>query len=387
MRIAESIKINPMYKYLMLLAIVSSSGLQGWHSLYNNFAVDYAHVNGFQTGIIQSFRELPGFLSLLVIYLLLVIKEHKLAALSILVFGIGVMLTGVFPSFWGLLITTFIMSVGFHYFEAVNQSLILQNFNLYDAPTVMGKYKSYSSIANIIVGVVIWVLVSYSGIFKIPQIYLLTGGLTILAAIYGLSRNPRPNNSEPQIRKIMFKKKYWLYYLLSFFSGARRQILIVFAVFLLVSKYHFTVENIALLFILNNALAYFVNPLVARSINRFGERKVLTMEYSCMILVFLSYAFIEIGWVAALLYMLDNMFFSFAMSINTYLQKTAEPRDISSTVATGFTINHISAVIIPVVGGILWMLNFRLAFFAGAGFAACSLILTQFILPRSVTKQ
>jgi len=98
-RMTKDWKKNIMYQYLMLLVIAATAGHQGWRTLFNNLAVDEVGINGFQVGIIQSVREIPGFLALLVVYLLLVIKEHKLSAISVLFVGVGVACTGFFQVF------------------------------------------------------------------------------------------------------------------------------------------------------------------------------------------------------------------------------------------------------------------------------------------------
>ncbi|MFH1964789.1 MAG: MFS transporter, partial [Acidobacteriota bacterium] len=124
------IKKDPMYRFLILLTVAAALGLQFWRTLFNNFAVEVASLEGFQVGIIQSVREVPGFLALLAVYAMLVIREHRLSALSILVLGVGVGVTGFSPSYYGLVFTTLIMSFGFHYYETTNQSLTLLNLAL-----------------------------------------------------------------------------------------------------------------------------------------------------------------------------------------------------------------------------------------------------------------
>jgi MFS family permease len=126
--------------------------------------------------------------------------------------------------------------------------------------------------------------------------------------------------------------------------------------------------------------------MIGRFILRFGERKLLSMEYLVLILVFVAYAFVESKILAGVLYVLDHVFFSFAMGIKTYFQKIADPRDIAASAAVGFTINHIAAVILPVVGGLLWMVNYKIPFLAGAVFSFVSLCLVQCI-PAPLKKE
>ncbi|WP_430931625.1 hypothetical protein [Saccharicrinis sp. 156] len=135
-----------MYSFLLLLCITMIAGLQAWRTVFNNYAVDEIGITGFQIGIVQSVREISGFLALLVVYLLLLVKEHRLAALSVLVMGVGVGFTGLFPSFGGLVFTTLIMSLGFHYSKTVNKSLTLQHFSQKQVPVVMGRIKSVGAL-------------------------------------------------------------------------------------------------------------------------------------------------------------------------------------------------------------------------------------------------
>jgi hypothetical protein len=370
----KEIKKNPMYGYLLLLVIAMTIGFQAWRTLFNNYAVDEVGINGFQAGIIQSVREIPGFLALLVVYLLLLFKEHRLAAFSILLMGVGVLATGLLPSFGGLIITTLLMSIGFHYFETMNQSLTLQYFNKKQSPLMMGKIKSLGALTNIIVGATIWFAAPY---MSLSMQFIAFGSIVLLLGIFALTKNPVDKNIPKQQKKMVLKKKYWLFYTLNFLSGARRQIFVVFAVFMLVEKYNFQIKEIAILFIINNIITYFMAPIIGKGINRFGERTILSIEYLSLIVIFLCYALIENRTAAATLYVADHIFFSAAMAINTYFQKTGEPNDIAPSMAVGFTINHISAVIIPVIGGALWMLNWRIPFFAGAGIAAFSLFFAQ----------
>lgn len=366
----KSIEQEPMFRYLLLLAAAAAIGLQGWRTLFNNFAVDEIGLNGLQIGIVQSIREIPGFLSLLVIFVLLIVQEHKLAAWSIIILGLGVISTGFLASFAGLIFTTFIMSMGFHYFETTNQSLSLQYFSHQHTPIVLARIRSLTALTNIAVGLLIFVLNNY---FNFVSNYSLLGGIVIAMGIYALSLKPTKTNLPIQHKKMIVRRRYWLYYMLNFLSGARRQIFVVFAVFLLVERHHFSIQHISLLFVLNNIIAYFFNPLIAKGINRYGERSMLAVEYSCLIIIFVAYAIVDTAWVVALLYILDHIFYNFHIGIRTYFQKHADPKDIAPSMAVGFTINHITAVVVPVIGGIMWLQNWQLPFLGAAALALCSL--------------
>jgi hypothetical protein len=365
-----------MFIFLLVLTIASAIGFQGWRTLINNYAVEVGHLSGFEMGLVQSLREVPGFLALLVIYLLLFMSEHRLGALSVLIMGLGVTMTGFSPTLTGIIISTVILSFGLHYYQTVNQSLILQYFDHTTAPLVFGRLRSLGAVTNIAVGLLILFLSKW---LSYTQLFIVLGGVTMAAGLWCLTRDPSDKNLPPQKRKMIVRKKYWLFYTLSLLAGSRRQIFVAFAVFLLVQKFGFTVKEITILFVVNNIVGYFVNPLVGKAVNRVGERYVLSLEYLVLIGVFLVYAYTQSKILVTCMYILDHLVFNFAMAIRTFFQKIADPRDIAPSMAVGFTINHVAAVVIPVLGGMLWLLDYRIVFIAGTGLAAISLALCQLI--------
>ena len=160
-------------------------------------------------------------------------------------------------------------------------------------------------------------------------------------------------------------------------AGARRQIFMAFAVFLMVTNFHFSIQEITILFVINNALIFFLYPLIGKGIIRFGERKVLSLEYASLIFIFLAYAAVQSKMIIAILYILDQVFYTFHIAIETYFQKIADPRDIASSISVSYTINHIAAVVLPALGGILWMIDYRIPFVFAALFSLVSLMAVQ----------
>jgi hypothetical protein len=372
----EKVKKDPMYRYLIVFTICSTMGLQTWLTLFNNFAVEVARLDGSHIGVIQSVREIPGFLALLAVFVIMLIKEHRLSALSILILGLGLAFTGWFPSYAGLVTTTLVMSFGFHYFETTNMSLTLQYFDKGTSPWVFGKQRSFAAASNIAVGILIYFL---AFLLNFARIYLMIGALIVVAGVWGLLQDPSDKTLVPQHKKMIVRKKYWLFYFLTFMAGARRQIFMAFAVLLMVQKFNYSVQEITILFVINNIINYYLSPLIGKNIIRFGERKVLSLEYFSLIFIFTAYATTTSKLLVAALYILDHIFFNFAIAIRTYFQKVGDPRDIAPSMAVGFTINHIAAVFLPALGGVLWMIDYRIPFFGGAVMALVSLFAVQLI--------
>ena len=363
-----------MLQFLLVLSIASMVGLQGWRTLLNNFAVEWVHLEGSHIGVIQSVREVPGFLALMAVWVMLLVREHRLSAISILVLGAGVGATGYFPSFAGVAATTMLLSFGFHYYETTNQSLTLQYFDHLTAPRVLGAVRSISAATNIAVGGLVYIMSWY---MNYREMFLALGLMVTGFGIWGLTRNPVDREMVPQSKRMVFKWKYGLFYFLTFMAGARRQIFVAFSVFLLVKVFAFNVREVTILFVINNVISYFTAPMIGKAIIRYGERRVLSLEYAGLVFVFLAYAVTGSRWVAAGLYVLDNLLFNFSMAVRTYFQKVADPQDIAPSMAVGFTINHIAAVVLPVIGGLLWVVDYRIPFVFAAVLSLFSLVAVQ----------
>ena len=339
---------------LILMSVATPIAFNGWSALLNNFVVERANFTGVEIGILQSIREIPGFLAFTIIFVLLIIKEQSFSVIALALMGLGVALTGFFPTVYGLYFTTIIMSTGFHYFETVKNSLSLQWLTKDEAPQVLGKLIAVGSITSLILYGFIW---SFLEIFKIDYIYIfLFCGVTCIAiAIYLQFSFPIFKPKNIQHKNIILRKKYSLYYILIFLSGARRQIFIVFAAFLMVEKFKYSASQVTLLFLINYLFNWLFAERIGKFIHIFGEKKSLTFEYIGLIIVFVSYALVTNAYIAAILYVIDHMFFALALAINTYFQKIADPKDIASSAGVSLTINHIAAIFVPVLLGFLWI--------------------------------
>ncbi|GEA60865.1 MFS transporter [Vibrio comitans] len=361
--------------FLILISIVVPVAFSSWMALLNNFVIERANFDGADIGLLQSVREIPGFLAFTVVFVLLFIREQKFMLVSLFMLSLGTFLTGFFPSVTGLLLTTLLMSTGFHYFETLKQSLSLQWLSKDEAPEMLGKMISIGALASLLTYGALWVMLE---VLKLDYIvvYAITGGAALVLVALMTIGFPQFKTDTVQNKKLVLRKRYWLYYALTFMSGARRQIFTVFAGFLMVEKFGYSAADVTLLFLVN----YLFNFLFAKKIGRFigvvGERKALVFEYIGLIGVFLGYAFVQSAEWAAALYVIDHLFFALALAIKTYFQKIADPADMASTAGVSFTINHIAAVVIPVTFGVIWLTSPALVFVIGAMMAAVSLILS-----------
>ncbi|MCB1671360.1 MAG: MFS transporter [Gammaproteobacteria bacterium] len=363
---------------LFLLAIGNAIAFSTWQVLLNNYVVERASFSGEEIGILQSLREVPGFLAFTAVWVLLILRQQSFAILSLIVLGAGTAITAFYPQALWLYFTTVLMSVGFHYLETLQNSLSLQWLERQEAPVVMGQILSARSFTSLLV---LGALYLYFLFFETNYlaVYLLAGCTCVAIGIFCWLSLPHFQDTVIQRRELFLRQKYWLYYALTFLSGARRQIFVVFAGFLLVEKFGFPVENMVLLTLINAAMTTWLAPRTGRLISVIGERRALTLEYLGLIVIFVSYAFVNSIAIAIMLYLLDHLFFAMAIAIKTYFQKIADPSDIAATSGISFTINHIAAVILPASLGLIWIVNPGAVFLIGAAIAVCSLLLGQLI--------
>jgi len=381
-------------------------GFRLWQSIFNNFAVEELGVRANQIGLVQAFREIPGLMGFLVGMLVLLLVEMRIAGLSVVLMGAGVFLTAAARDLSGLIGATLVMSVGFHFFYTSNASAVLLTVGPGEAPKVLGRLNSLGALAAVLGTLFIFGTLDalgYRTLFRIGGAVVVIGGLALLP--FGR----QPVRAERTGRRPLLRRRYGLYYALELLMGSRRHIFTTFAVFLLVQEYQVTAQTITLLFLLNNLIGTYFHQAFGKTVARFGERRVLTINFVLLTVIFLGYALIPTldvlerptfqmpevslgGWVLfptlpatpgllilLALFVVDHVLFGFSIALQSYFQKMAlGPEEITPNLSLGQTINHIAAVIVPVVGGVVWeALGAQYTFLAGVAIVLLSLALTR----------
>ena len=373
---------------LILMAIALPLAFSVWSALLNNFVVEIIRFDGLDIGLLHTIREIPGFLAVGVISILLFFREQTLALLMLCVLGLATAVTAWLPFLSGILTITLLSSIGFHFFETVNQSLQLQWFSKKEAPRKLGKLMAIGSAATLIAYTFLvlgWDKLNLS----FNSAYMIAGFSCFSLAVLGYLIFPNFEAPIPQRKRMVLRKRYWLYYLLQFMSGARRQIFVVFAGFMMVERFGLDVQQLTTIYLINLMFNIALAPLLGRAVARYGERKALAIEYFGLSLVFFAYGGIYLfGWgvfIATLLYLLDHLFFALALAIKTYFQKIADPQDIAATAAVAFTINHIAAIFLPLGLGFLWLASPFLVFCTAGTLSFISFALAL-LIPRQPVK-
>jgi hypothetical protein len=369
---------------LFLMAAAQPISFATWTALLNNFVIEVAGFTGQEIGWLHTVREIPGLLAVGAILVLLVLREQVLALMALALLGIATAFTAWFPSYMGILVMTLLSSIGFHYFETANQSLQMQWIDKKDAPRVLGRIVAAGAAASLLAYGAIVLLWNRLGL-DYNTVYMAAGGLTLLIVVFAAFAYPQFQGDHVQHKHMVLRRRYWLYYALQMMAGARRQIFVVFAGFMMVEKFGMHVSEMTGLLLVNYLINMLVAPSMGRALGKYGERNVMGFEYIGLTLVFLAYGGLYwFGWgivVAGGLYILDQLFFALSFSLKTYFQKIGDPKDMAPTSAVAFTINHIAAVFLPAALGYMWAKSPDHVFLLGAGMAVFAFLLVC-LIPR-----
>ena len=372
-------------KTLFISNMALMFGFNVWRAVFNNLAVENLGMDAVAIGIIQSIREIPGLLGFFFLVMVALFRsELRSMGTNIIVLGVGLVITGVADSLLILTVGTLVTSIGFHYFYSGSQAVLLQVTKTEDTPYALGRLSSMGSLATFIA----MLSVSGSALFLDNRTIVIIGGIIVI--VVGLVLLPRMNvpqryPGEGKRAREAFRREYLMYYALTLLQGMRRHIFTTFAIFLLVQVHGLQTWQTALLFLINSVANYFALPQLGRLVGRFGEQRVLTFNFTGLMFIFAGYAFIDSTPVLLVLFVLDNIFFGFNLAVNSYFQKIAvRPEDITPNMSIGQSINHVAAVIIPVVGGWLWAtFDASIPFLIGAAVAFVSLfVVNQMRVPQ-----
>lgn len=355
-------------------------GFYTWRIMFNNFAVEGFEATATDVGAIQAAREIPGLLAFGVGFLALHLTESRIAAMSIIVLGLGLILSGLSSSLMMLGLATVFMSFGFHYFEPTNSAQLLMLSKPGELGKTQGRLRSFESMAGLGGAGLVLILTLF---LDYRETFYLIGAMVLVAGLYLVVALPT-NRAKTEKRKVHLKKKYRLYYALAFLRGCRRHIFTTFAIFLLVKDYELSITAVSALMLANNLITIFTNRWIGIISDRHGERIVLVFSSFTLVLIFLGYAYVS--WLPLLitLYFLDHILFGSSIALKSYLRQISTTEDLTGCLSFGMTANHVTAVVVPILGGAAWMTLGHEATFVGGAVIVLIDALLALKIPKSL---
>ncbi len=385
------------WRLFILLNFLFAFGFSVYGGVFQNFFRDVLHGSPLQLGQLESYRELPGLLAALMAGTLVALAESRVAGLGLLITAGGIGVTGLVTEYavtiahndphaslavvrYLLLIgVTVFWSIGFHLWASVAPAITIALAKGLEGGRHLGRMNAISSSATLCaLGFALLLSHFLPNIGYKPYFYL--AGLCILAsAVLCAMLSTHAEGGERA--RIILRREYGLYYLLSFLEGCRRQIFSIFASFALILVYHVELGPMLALQFVNAILISATAPAIGRLVDRRGERGPLTFYSIGLIVVFLGYATFHNVWALCALFLIDNVLFTFGVGFTTYLHRIVRPKELTPCLSMGVTMNHIAAVTVPAGGAWLWMRfhNYQLPFWVGVAIAAISLCATRWL--------
>ncbi len=378
---------------LTLLAVTTFAAtisLNVVQTISPNYFRDEIGMDGALNGYLIAIRELPGFLLIFVAALLLRLGMARATALSLAIMGVGYAFYASAGSFPSLIIPTLIGSVGFHSWLQLQDALGLSLARPGEEGSVLGRFRGIGFAGSMLaLAAVLAVVLGVdwaTGDLRANQgpwlrgMYVASGVAAVIGAI-AILRFPVSEDARAAARAapaITWRREYGLYYWLSFLDGSRMQIYFAFAPFVLVEQFGVDALRLTTLLIVSSLINWRTGALVGRLVDRFGEKRILTVGYALHLVVFLGFAFSRNVWLLYLTYLGYNFLFLFSIGTTTYLRKICRREDLAPSLAMGVSLSHLTAIVVPIVGAALWeRLGYQFPFLFGTVFVFGSLWLTQ----------
>src|SRR5665647_1211163 len=389
-------KIKQLFTPLILFAL--SSLMMGMYSglydpSFNNYLAQVHHVSEVARGGLEFPRELPGFLVVFVFTALLFLADTRIAAISALLVGLALWGQGFLaPNIATVVIWMLIWSTGAHLFMAVSPIIGLRLATDGQEGRRLGQLGSMESL-----GTLLGIIIVYWGAsrlhFSFGVIFGVAGICALLASLGLFLIKPQPLTKVS--RHLVFKKEYRLFYLLNIVFGARKQIFLTFAPWVLIKVFHADIATFAVLGFIGTVLNLFFRPWLGKAIDTWGERTIIMLESCLLIVICLLYGFAG-SWFTARVaviiimacYICDQLLFSVRIARTTYLNRIVDtPDDLGATLSMGLTMDHGLSMLVPLGGGLLWAYYGYISVFLVAGaLAIVNLWLATYIPERNPAK-
>lgn len=381
--IKNSFKTDRDFSLFLIVALFTgvASGINS--TVFNNFLSDVYNLSASARGIVEFPRELPGALIMVVLGILSFLGDIRMSIVGMICAALGMLGLGMFsPTFATMLVWMMVLSLGTHIFMPLSAGIGMNLSQRENFGVRLGKYSAYNLIATIVGYGIVWLGFKYLGL-TYQLAFVIAAVFYVFAAIFLGLMNPR--KPEKKKVKFVFRKEYTLYYILSVVNGARKQIFLTFAPWVLIQVYHIGPPTFAILGLIVSVVSILTRTMVGNAIDKKGERFVLSLEAIVLIIICTGYAFaadIVSAGVAAIIisacYIIDNSMSVVEMARSTYVKKIAlHPEDVTPTLSAGTSFDHIIAMTIPFFGGILWStMGYKYVFLVAAFIALLNLFLT-----------
>ncbi|MGE5577628.1 MAG: MFS transporter [Syntrophothermus sp.] len=390
-RVSRVMKRQNLWLFLLAgMFLGLTSGM--FDTTFNNFLNDTYRISAGTRGWLEFPRELPGFLVAVFSGMLFFLAEAHMASLAVMLLSLGLVGLAFFaPTFGWLLPWMVVQSTGAHLYMPISQTLGVAVAEKDQVGRRLGQLGAVNIAATVAGSGLVWLGLEHLN-FGYRTIFLLAAVSAMMATASLWKINL--HNGEVQERrrmKFVFKRRYKLFYALNVLFGARKQVFLTFAPWVLIKVFGQPASTIAKLWIVSAVLGIGFRPLLGKLIDLLGERAILVGEAVALVFICLGYGYgPQLGqgtyglWLVYLCFVLDQLLFAVGMARTTYLNKIAEsPADLTPTLSLGISIDHAVSMTIPILGGLVWSrYGYQSVFLGAAAIAMVNILAAAFVRTR-----
>jgi predicted MFS family arabinose efflux permease len=334
--------------FLLSLGIGLQSGVS------TNFIKDIG-LSGSQVLLQAGIREIPGLFLMFIAALIMHLPLKWRSVAAVLIMGAGFTLYATVHSWSALVVVSLIGSLGMHLWMPLNNSLGLGIAKKENSGKVLGTLSAVAALASM-AGIGSIILLTHW--LSLRLLIGVAGGLIVLAAIVLMRLPQNIGETKKAQPRLLFKKRYWVYYVLLLFEGSRTQVFFTFNTMVLVYTYGLSAMQISILLLVSSLVNFLLSQKLGQLLDVIGERKMLTIGYIALILCFVGYALVNQVWFLGLMLVFINFLGQFSIGLSTYVNRVSPPEELTPTLSTGVSINHVTSVgmsflagaLLPVVG-------------------------------------
>ena len=341
---------SPYLVTLALTVFLANFGQGLFGGVSTNFFVNVLGLSGRQVLWMTGVREIPGLSLMLIAALISRLPLSYRTALSLVVMGVGFALYATAQSYAALLVVVVLASLGFHNWLPLSSSLGLALTRKEHSGRVLGMISSTGALASIL-GMGVAALLAVA--LPLRTFYVLGGLAIVLGGLLVLRIPKEVGERQAAEPRLLLKRRYWLYYVLTFFEGSRTQVFAAFGTLILVQNYGLDARQISLLLAVSGIVNFLLSPRLGHLLDTVGERITLSISYVALALCFVGYATVHHVLFLCLMLIGINLLVTLTMGLSTYVNRMAPPEELTPTLSAGVSVNHMTSVSMSLLAGTL----------------------------------
>ncbi len=365
METSNSPRIRKVMVAVLAALFMAQLGAGVYDLLFTNYLSDAQGLNAQERGFLELPRELPGVLSLLVMGSLFFLNEVRLAAVSVLLAAIGsffMMNLGPHATLMQLSLCVVTASLGLHILMGTVDSIVMHTARPENRSLRLGQMRALGTAATLLGAGYVWVKWQYNTSFAVDYALVIVFFLLAATLLFCIKAPDFPRRKSFR-ENFILRREYAVYYGIETLHGIRKQLYITFGYWLLVNSMGQPPEQVGKIMLIAGVIGLFTQPMIGKSIKRFGEKKVTVFDSMALSVLCLAYAFaptvLPAQWavgVIACCFVLDKILFDLGMARTTYIARICGDRraDITPCIYTGIAINHVASITYGIVGGLIW---------------------------------